>query len=284
MAERWIITSEEDDKLQALSADAQVIYLRLFRRHMDYDTGRVAVTLGQMKRCLEYLPDPGSQLSPRRVADIGNNYVRARVAELERAGLIAKTPKSSRFDAPSFCCILASVGEVRPKREPQRNHKEGTTRGDNGELPIKIMTYEERGTHGTTKEPQGGNHKNTGIPVKIDTSSYEEESSAAASRTSDCPHQAIIDLYHEILPANPLVKVWDSRRQGYLRARWREERKRQDLDYWRKFFTYIANRCPFLTGQKEGMRGPFTPDLEWMVRPRNFAKIIERQFEDQHAA
>jgi len=78
--------------------------------------------------------------------------------------------------------------------------------------------------------------------------------------------------------------VWDSRRQGYLRARWREDTKRQDLDYWRRFFSYINRNCPFLTGQKEGARGPFTPDLEWMVRPRNFAKIIERQFEDQHAA
>lgn len=102
--------------------------------------------------------------------------------------------------------------------------------------------------------------------------------------TPDCPHQDIIALYHELLPSNPKVKVWNEERRGWLRARWREDPKRQDLEYWRKFFSFIASRCPFLTGQVEGRESVFLPGLDWMVRPRNFAKIIEGQYRDKDDA
>lgn len=54
----------------------------------------------------------------------------------------------------------------------------------------------------------------------------ERESKVEQSYTppavAECPHQKIINLYHEILPANPKVKVWNDTRKGYLRSRWRE--------------------------------------------------------------
>jgi len=37
-----------------------------------------------------------------------------------------------------------------------------------------------------------------------------------------CPHQAVVDLYHQHLPTLRRVEVWNSARQGYLRQRWRE--------------------------------------------------------------
>lgn len=93
-----------------------------------------------------------------------------------------------------------------------------------------------------------------------------------------CPHQEILALYHELLPANPRIKVWDSGRATALRTRWREDEKRQSLDYWRRFFTHVA-ASDFLTGKREGSGGrPFLPGLEWMVKAANFAKIIEGRY------
>ncbi|MFZ5586127.1 MAG: hypothetical protein ACOZHQ_09380 [Thermodesulfobacteriota bacterium] len=85
------------------------------------------------------------------------------------------------------------------------------------------------------------------------------------------PHQAIIALYHEILPELPPVKVWNGERQGFLRARWREDPKRQDLAWWRAFFLSVRE-CPHLMGQNDRA---WTPTLEWLVRPTNMPKVIE---------
>jgi hypothetical protein len=181
--------------MQGLTADAQVLYLRLFRRYMNFDSGAVALTLGTMKRCLEYIPDKGSHLPARRVADIDNNYVRARIAELERAGLVEKVDKTSRFDTPSFRCLLASLGEVRPKYEPQANHKEGTTRGTTSDTSVTARVSDEGTTSGLTTEPQGMNHKIPGKPARRNTSSPKGDS-------------VLAQLDITILPADLSPQVW----------------------------------------------------------------------------
>ena len=114
-----------------------------------------------------------------------------------------------------------------------------------------------------------------------------EEAAASLSPGGDpppCPHSEIIDLYHEILPTNPRIKSWKGEREKHLRARWREDRKRQSLDYWRRFFRHVA-ASPFLTGRVEGSNGrTFNPGLDWLVKPSNFAKVIEHRYHDQEAA
>jgi hypothetical protein len=99
----------------------------------------------------------------------------------------------------------------------------------------------------------------------------------------DCPHSEIIALYHEALPANPRIRQWTPARAEQLRARWREDEKRQSLDYWRRLFRHVA-ASPFLTGRKAGSGGrPFLPGLEWLVKSENFAKVIEGRYHDDEA-
>lgn len=93
----------------------------------------------------------------------------------------------------------------------------------------------------------------------------------------DCPHQKIIDLYHEILPELRGVRSWDSRRQGYLRSRWKEDESRQNLDWWERYFRYVK-KSAFLCGLTDK---PFSCDLEWLIRPTNFAKVIEGKYHVQ---
>lgn len=98
-----------------------------------------------------------------------------------------------------------------------------------------------------------------------------------------CPHDEILALYHELLPANPRIKAWTGARQANLRTRWREDDKRQSLDYWRRFFRHVA-ASPFLTGQRTGPDGrAFLPGLDWLVKPDNFAKVIENRYHDKGA-
>jgi uncharacterized protein YdaU (DUF1376 family) len=103
-----------------------------------------------------------------------------------------------------------------------------------------------------------------------------------------CNHQAVIDLYHQHLPTLRKVEVWNETRKGYLRQRWREIAtefaEKQELteqvmlDYWARFFSYVAE-SKFLTGRVNDKSGrTFTADLEWILKPSNFAKIIEGKY------
>ena len=110
----------------------------------------------------------------------------------------------------------------------------------------------------------------------------------AEPRFPGCDHKAVIGLYHELLPICPRVEVWNEVRSGYLRSRWREVAtdlaksgpvtKDAILGWWRDFFGHVAT-SPFLTGKVSSKdRTTFLADLEWLVRPGNFAKIIEGRY------
>lgn len=113
---------------------------------------------------------------------------------------------------------------------------------------------------------------------KHDASALQAESEQRPP--PDCPHEQIVELYHQLLPMCPRVRFWDERRRKFLRNRWQEDPKRQDLDWWRRFFEH-ASRSPFLTGRSSG-RGdqpPFLATLEWLVRPSNIVKVIEGNYD-----
>lgn len=106
---------------------------------------------------------------------------------------------------------------------------------------------------------------------------------AIATGKPVCPHQEIIALYHEILPASPRIKDWTAARASSLKARWSEDPERQTPEYWRRLFEYIAG-IPFLTGKvSSNGRKPFMLTLDWLLKADNFAKVREGRYEDQRA-
>ena len=106
----------------------------------------------------------------------------------------------------------------------------------------------------------------------------EQKQAPAPDSADPCPHEDIIAAYHEILPASPRVKVWTDKRRAHLRTRWREDPKRQSIDYWRRFFEHVAT-SPFLTGRSATAgRDPFLAGLDWLVTSENFAKVIEGRY------
>jgi uncharacterized protein YdaU (DUF1376 family) len=115
---------------------------------------------------------------------------------------------------------------------------------------------------------------------------------ALAKKLPDCEHKGVIELYHQWLPTLRKVEVWNAARQGYLRQRWREvaEELAQDkqietahvLNWWGEFFQHIG-KSKFLTGKVNSKDGrAFTADLEWILKPSNFAKIVEGKYHGNH--
>lgn len=98
---------------------------------------------------------------------------------------------------------------------------------------------------------------------------------------SQCPHSDIIALYHHVLPQCPKVRAWTPARATQLRARWNEDTRRQNLEYWQQFFAYVAS-CDFLVGKGSGT--PFFADLEWITKSANFTKIREGKYENRSNA
>jgi uncharacterized protein YdaU (DUF1376 family) len=113
-----------------------------------------------------------------------------------------------------------------------------------------------------------------------------------SKKLPDCEHKGVIELYHQWLPTLRKVEVWNATRQGYLRQRWREvaEELAQEkpietahvLNWWGDFFQHIG-KSKFLTGKVNSKDGrAFTADLEWILKPSNFAKIVEGKYHGNH--
>ncbi|WP_175420985.1 hypothetical protein [Marinitoga sp. 1135] len=92
------------------------------------------------------------------------------------------------------------------------------------------------------------------------------------------PYQKIVELYHAYCPSLPKVRVLNETRKKYIRARWKEH---PDLKFWENYFKSVEE-SDFLTGRANyGNRDPFIADLEWLMRPNNFAKVIEGKYKNR---
>lgn len=134
------------------------------------------------------------------------------------------------------------------------------------------------------EQEQKQEHNNNPDGLFVASHADDQSSQRPKLTKPQCPHQEIIALYHELLPANPSIRDWTPARAEHLRVRWNEDPKRQTLDWWRRFFAYIGESA-FLTGRATAKdRKPFAPGLDWIVKAENFAKIREGRFHDQEAA
>jgi len=116
-------------------------------------------------------------------------------------------------------------------------------------------------------EPYQNQHQNlTSTSSFPSPTSYKETSSTS----DECPHQKIIELYHNLCPMLPRVLEWTAYRQKMLRTRWNENKDRQDLDWWKNYFIQVS-KSDYLTGKVN----EFQASLEWLVRPKNMPKVIE---------
>lgn len=113
-----------------------------------------------------------------------------------------------------------------------------------------------------------------------------------ADKKSDCPHQAIIDLYEKHLPMLPSVVAWDGQRKQNLKARWRwvmtakkrngapyASNRMEALGFFDRYFSYVAS-SEFLTGRNGKW---LSCDLGWLVKAENFAKVLQGNYAEKEA-
>ncbi|MNK59155.1 hypothetical protein D3C87_782550 [compost metagenome] len=150
-----------------------------------------------------------------------------------------------------------------PSTSDQREIEEDST--NTRRTCVEPSTPEGKGEEGKGKEDKEGNN------------SAGAEPSAALDT---CPHEKIIALYHEVLPLARRIREWTPARKQALRARWREKAERQNLDWWRKFFDYVAT-SDFLCGRTKSAPGrkPFDLSLDWLCKSENFVKVVEGAYD-----
>jgi hypothetical protein len=97
----------------------------------------------------------------------------------------------------------------------------------------------------------------------------------------DCPHEDIIRLWGEKLPTAIQPRTWTGARADALKARWREDPERQNLEWWAGFFEHLE-KSDFLMGRTSGRdRGPFSITLDWLCEAKNFAKSLDGQYDNK---
>lgn len=113
------------------------------------------------------------------------------------------------------------------------------------------------------------------------------------NRLPACPHQKILAIYSNELPALAQPRAWEGARATALQARWKfvltQKRPNGEpyatdletgLDFFKRLFEYIRTKCPHLNGINDRQ---WQADLAWIVKAENFLKIIEGKYEREPA-
>lgn len=147
---------------------------------------------------------------------------------------------------------------------PATGESTGDTTGENFPTEIRDKRIEIRDIE--------NRDKSTDKEDREDNSEKRE----ASQEESFCPYSQIRDLYHQICISYPAIRAIDGNRRKAVAARWRTYRS---LDTFENLFR-LAEASPFLKGENE--RNWFA-DFDWMMKPTNFTKILERKYEGQRS-
>lgn len=84
------------------------------------------------------------------------------------------------------------------------------------------------------------------------------------------PYDQIFDVYSEVLPGKPAVRIRDEARRKAIRSIWRKDPRFQSVDFWRRYFQTVK-ASQFLMGSK-------TFAFDWLMKPANFKKVAEGNY------
>lgn len=277
----FIITEEEMEAMHELPWVAQLAYLRAIRPHLNYSTGRVGESRKISRRSIiEELTVPGvrgrhssaqeapSEKTVRHALDVlvGAGLLR-RVGDME--ALVFELPLSSQPNS-----VSGMRGRSGADEGPGMSGRDKSSNG------ADLCDMKGRSWAGVGM-PMRGPHQYSVVSVLESTANavlVPEPADAELDDVPDrvtCPTKKIVAAYNHILPELPPMRSFPDQAIKMLRARVREDpEKRQDVAWWEGFFGYVRT-CPFLMGSETGWQA----DLIWLVRPTNFAKTINGNYE-----
>ena len=149
----------------------------------------------------------------------------------------------------------------------------------------KTKTKTKTKTTHPTDAPSKDSDANASVASALSAESVADSETSEKTCPS-CPISDIVDAYHACLPQLPRVLLRTTVRDGLIRQRWRDvfasgkaSGREDGVKLFYEFFEHVAE-SKFLCGRSESRNGspPFVADLEWLMRPTNFAKVVEGRY------
>lgn len=232
----WRWNEDEDDAIDALPLECQIIYLRVFRKHMDYATGVVgikrSINYGQIKERLEYQPSIHSNEQRR---EYSQGQIKRLIQKLVDAGLAERMHDTSKGVAKMIFRLPMACSDI---KEPR--HERDTATSTRRELEESRPQDGDRDTSAT----RGARHP-SGSPVTHLSPSGE---SVPAQKNSSKRRQWGEPVDHEI--AEWMASIVDALPGGSEKRnmeswantlRLMREQDRRDPDHIRKLFAWATN-------------------------------------------
>jgi uncharacterized protein YdaU (DUF1376 family) len=148
--------------------------------------------------------------------------------------------------------------------------------------------------HETTHEQNNESSTNRSTNDQPNHSHSQKELLTPPSESviPDCPHRELLALYAKHLPMLTQPRVWEGKRADLMRARWQRCAKACEawpgystqadgIAFWDQFFAGVAESKTLTDGipRREG-NGVWKPDLPWLLKAENFAKVIEGKYHE----
>jgi hypothetical protein len=140
--------------------------------------------------------------------------------------------------------------------------------------------------HLTPKQPNLTAGEGEGVGVGVG----EKKPITSKPRPPPCPIKQLVDGYNRLCPSCTRHRVPTDTREGHLSARWRQifvdgaaQTAAEGLQFFHDFFERVE-RSRFLSGRARASSGrskPFRADIGWLMKPDNFAKVIEGNYDDE---
>lgn len=176
------------------------------------------------------------------------------------------------------------------KRQPAREDETAATRAKAWREEQKRLADEAEEKRKRTQ----ANASERKITLDTDTDTDDKDQLLMSPETDDdvrkCPSGTLVNLYHELMPSNPRVKVLSKARKSAIRSRWLEaaaldckpfgySTRSGGLAAWRQFFEVCAE-SKFLTGLAPPKPGQvaFVADIDFIFSPSGFAKTLENKY------
>ncbi|RUR48824.1 hypothetical protein [Vreelandella populi] len=133
----WRWNEDEDEAIDSLPIEAQIIYLRVFRKHMDYASGVVGikrtVSYSQIKERLEYQPPVHSN---EKVKEYSRGQIKRLIQKLVDAGLLERLHDTSKgvekmiFRLPMACSDAEIARHEQDTASATQQNADETKAGD----------------------------------------------------------------------------------------------------------------------------------------------------------
>jgi hypothetical protein len=96
------------------------------------------------------------------------------------------------------------------------------------------------------------------------------EKETPKERATKVPYDEIVEIFHRKCPSLRAVQKITDFRKKLLNARWKEH---PSSDFWEEYFETVS-KSQFLMGKVND----FQANFEWLIRPNNFIKVLEGNY------